>query len=161
MDLGQQSITDSITVVYNTRDEKVKIRAFGSYHTFKPKQMITVDHKRGYWIATKRAYEGFVQLPINFLDPSYAKTKEGKEILAAKTKEGINNHIKYLRMLMNNALNSLKSDLETKNIKADPRVFASDAELEAMEKLANYRKAEQDEKQAKVDRIKKLESELG
>jgi hypothetical protein len=50
----------------------------------------------------------------------------------------------------------MKQDLGKANIQADPAVFASKGELDAMRLVAKYQKTAEDTEQLKIDEVKKL-----
>ncbi len=62
---------------------------------------------------------------------------------------------KFRRVIYNNQV-SMKQDLGKANIQADPAVFASKGELDAMRLVAKYQKTAEDTEQLKIDEVKKL-----
>lgn len=148
-------------VVYNATEEEVTVQAFGNYFTFKPKQVKILTDSIGQFLIEKRFEDGIVGLPVEFEDPDYRNTDEGKKILAAKTKEGIDRFLDKQRKIVNNNLQSLARDLEMANIHTDSRAMASDGELRAMELLAKYQSKEMDEQKKRLEEFDKLQKKLG
>lgn len=147
-------------LVMNTTNEVQKTKVFGNYFEFKPGQIKSLEDRISHFIVTERRTQGFVGLPEEFSDPSFAATEDGKKVLAFKKKEGLESYLQSLRERVNNVEVSLRRDLEQKNIKADPRVFASDGEIEAYELLAAYQKGQNDEAEKKLKRLEELEKKI-
>jgi hypothetical protein len=150
-----------MAVVMNCLDEEQTAVVGGAHFTFKPRQIkhIYQESIAGLLTSEKKEY-GFVSLPEEILDKEFADSPAGKAILEAKRKEGVDAFCKKLRSQLYNLNVSLKQDLDKSNLKVDPRVFASEGDIKAMELLAKYQSRKEDEDQKKVDRIKELEKVL-
>jgi hypothetical protein len=150
-----------MAVVMNCLDEEQTAVVGGSHFTFKPKQIkqIYQEHIASLLTGDKKEY-GFVALPEECLDREFVDSAAGKALIDAKRKEGVDAFCKKLRAQLYNLNVSLKQDLDKANLKVDPRVFASEGDIKAMELLAKYQLRKEDEDQKKVDRIKELEKAL-
>jgi len=59
-----------------------------------------------------------------------------------------------------NVEESMSKDMKSKNIQSNPWAFASEAELDALEKLAKLQSAKQDEADAKIKKAEELKKKL-
>lgn len=150
-----------MALVYNATEELQSFKAAGNWFTFKPKQMKQMDDAIAHFIATERQEFGMVLLPEELSDPEYKASPEGKELLEQKTEQGINSFVSALRQVIYNNQVSLRQDLQQANIQADPASFASDGELKAMELVAKYQRAKNDDEQKKIDKVKELMKTVG
>lgn len=146
--------------IMNASAEEQTVKVRGNYFHFKPGQIKQFDDSFAHFMVTERAYLGLVDLPRQFEDLEFKGTEEGKKILAEKAKQGIDARVKHLRSVIYNNEVSLRQDLEKKNIKVDPKVYASDGEIAAYEELIKYQSKDSDAAQKRVDRIKELEAKL-
>lgn len=144
----------------NALPEEQVVTIHGAVFTFKPLQIKNMTESKAHFLCTDRREEGFVGLPDSIDDPDFKSSPEGKALIEAKRKEGVENHVAKLRQVIYNMQVSLRQDLEKANIKADPRVFASEGEIAAMERLAKYQVKKEDSEQKKIDRIKELEKAI-
>ena len=147
--------------VFNSTAEDQTTQAFGNWFTFKPKQIKSMTENIGHFLCTQRADHGFVGLSEAFEDPAYKNTAEGKAEYLTKEKQGIAAYLQRMHQVVANNTQSLGRDLQMANIQADPRAFMSDGELAALEILAKYKSAEQDEADKRLSRAKELEDKLG
>lgn len=148
-------------VIFNATMEEVSVQAFGNWFTFKPKQIKIMTDNLGQFLIVQRAENGLVGLPPEFEDPEYKSTPAGQEILKAKEAEGIEKFLKKQTEIVNNNLQSLNNDLKMKNIETDSRAFMSDGEMKALETLAKYRQAQQDENHKRIEKAAELQRKLG
>lgn len=148
-------------LLYNCTNEPQTVKALGNWFSFKPHQVKSVQDNIGRFIATERQINGIMSLPEEFEDPEYKTTEEGKAKLAAIEEAGLKAYLGHLRSVIYNNQVSLRQDLEKANIKADPAVFASEGELEAMRLLAKYQSREEDAAQKKADEVKELMKQVG
>jgi hypothetical protein len=146
----------------NASAETQVFQAQGNWFTLKPGQIKNFNETIADFMSQERRYLGLVLLPEAFEDPTanYAATPEGKEILSKLKAQGVEARCNYLRQIVYNNQVSLRMDLEKANIKADPRAFASEGEVKAMEELVKYQQQDEDATQKKVEHIQALEKKL-
>jgi hypothetical protein len=149
-----------MALILNASAEEQHFKVHGNHFNLKPGQIKAFTDTIADFICMERGYLGLVGLPETYDDIAFRDSAEGKALLASKKEQGVNARCKYLREIVYNNQVSLKMDLEKANIKADPRVFASEGEVAAMEELVKYQKTQDDVDQVKVDRIKELEKKL-
>ena len=158
--------------IWNPTEETVETKMFGSYFTFKPGQMKTMQEHFAKFIEMNRKETGLVTLPDEFdtmneetYIEGYDKTPEGKEILAKKKKQGIENLLAHYSQIVYNNQVSLRRDLAHKDPHTDAvklsAINASSGELEAMRLVAKYQKLKLDDQGAKVSEVEKLMKEIG
>lgn len=140
--------------------ETQKFQVFGNYFELKPGALKLVQENVAKFVDIERKELGIVTLPESLEDPDFKASPEGKALLESKRKEGVDARCKKLEWIVYNLQVSLRQDLERANIKADPRGFASDGELAAMEELAKFRANKADETEIRIKRIKDLEDKL-
>jgi len=148
-------------MILNASCETQHTQVFGHHFTLKPGQIKNFQDSIAHFLAINRRNLGFVGLPEEFEDPSYADTESGREILAEKKADGVKARCDYLRGIIYNNQVSMKQDLDRANIKADPRAFASQGEITAMEELVKYQQAKDDAELRKIEKIKQLEMHIG
>lgn len=156
--------------ILNCLDEEQTLKVAGMYYTFKPNQL-KYFHDKGIagLMARNHAEDGVVLVDESLEHLSHLKADMLEKVISAEEKAkleahkeaGIANYVKRLRELIFNATVSLQKDIDISGAKYDARVLATDADLERFEKLAKYQKTKSDNDQAKVDRIKELEKQLG
>ena len=147
-------------LIFNATAEKQVVKAQGNWFTLPPKKIQMFQDNIASFLASERAFHGLVMLPDEFEDPEYKKSPEGSKILKEKEELGISNYIEHLRWIVHNNQVSLRQDLEQANIKADPAVFASDGEIDAMKTIAKYQRQESDKHQAKIDEVKEIMKDI-
>lgn len=145
----------------NPTNEKQTVKALGNFFEFKPGQIKQIQDDIGQFIALKKADTGIVAIPQQYEELEWRDSPEGKQALAEAKQRGIDNYLGALRRLIYNNQVSLRMDLEKANIKADPAVFASEGELNAMRLVAQYQSKKADEDQKRVDEVKKLVDQIG
>lgn len=150
-----------MAMIMNASVETVHTVVFGNHFTLKPGQMKNFTDHVGKFMSIERRYLGLVGLPEQCEDPEFLASPEGKAVVEAARKQGIENRCRHLRELVYNNQVSLKNDLDKANIKADPRAFASDGEIAAMQELVKYQVAKDDTEAKRVEEIKKLEEKIG
>lgn len=150
-----------MALIYNASAEDQHFVVFGNHFNMKAGQIKNFEDKIAHFIITDRKELGLVGLTEEFDDPEFRLSEAGKEALAHKKAEGVANRVRKLKELVYNNQVSMRMDLEKANIQADPRAFASDGEIRAMELLAMYQDKEQDESKKKVQKIKELEAKIG
>lgn len=148
-------------LIMNTTNETQKVRAFGNFFEFKPKQIKPMQEHIADFIASERSYQGMVALPESFEDLEYRQSDEGKAQLKELERQGIESYLGHLRSIIYNNQVSLRQDLEQSGIKADPASFASEGELEAMRLVASYQSKKDDEAQKRIDEVKELVKKVG
>jgi hypothetical protein len=150
-----------MALVMNVSEKDQHVTVFGNHFVLKKGSMKMFQDNIAHFLITDRKDMGFVGLPDEFLDPAYKETAEGKALVEMRRKEGVANRINKLNEIAYNLLVSLKQDLDRANIKADPRTFASEGEIAALEELAMYKQMQDDEASKRTDRIKQLEATIG
>lgn len=148
-------------LILNATNEPQSVKAFGNWFSFKPKQTKLVSDDIGRFLIEERAANGLVELPAEFQDPSHKNSPEGKAQFEAAEQRGIDSYIKALRGLIYNNQVSMRQDLEKSNIKVDPAIYASDAELQAMRLVAKYQRDAEDTEAKKIEEIKDLMKKVG
>lgn len=157
--------------VWNPTEEEVSTRIQGSWFSFKPNQMKTMDVEKGAFIQTHRMETGLVVLPPEFCEvreeykPGYEQTPEGKAILEQRRGEGVQHLIDFHMSIVKNNQVSLRQDLAHKYPSADfdklAKLEASKGELESMRLVAKYSGKAPDSGKKKVDEIDKLMKQIG
>lgn len=148
-------------VVMNCLDEENKVVVGGEHFHFKPNQ-IKYFYNNAISSSLLRIYQehGFIELPEGLQEKEMQESEEGKKIIAEARKEGIERYCDKLRGQIYNLQVSLKRDLDQKNYKVDPRVYASKGDIKAMEQLVKYQSKNEDATQRQVEYLKDLEKKL-
>lgn len=154
--------------VVNATKEEITIKVVGNYFKFGPEKSKVMNADIASWIQTNPGAKGCGLAVIPDLyqegeeveEVSSAELKARKDAQAELRAQACENALteyldKYRRVIYNNQV-SLKQDLGKANIQADPSVFASKGELEAMRLVAKYQKTAEDTEQLKIDEVKKL-----
>lgn len=153
----------------NALDEDNKVVVGGNTFTFRPKQIKEIYQTDIAHIITRHKAEfGFVGLPDDLTYIAHVKPEnfdkqvpeEHKALIEEARKSGVEAYCRRLRQLVYNMQVSLKQDLEKANIKADPKVFASDGDLRNLEQLVKYQAKREDIEQKRIDKLKELEKHL-
>lgn len=147
----------------NTIDEDQTIVAHGKHFAFKSQQIKPfLNDKIADFILRERKQFGFVEVPkLESVDEGEIDShSKDPKVLASVREQGIRNYTAFLRAQLYNLQVSLKKDLDLKGLRADPRSFATDKDLEHMEKLIKYQTTGEDPEQKKIDRIRELEKKL-
>lgn len=158
--------------VYNSTEEPVSTRIHGSWFSFTPGALKTMEASKAEFVAMHRKETGLtVVRDPRFIagtdqyEPGFEKTEAGKAILAPLKEEGINNFISALMEIIRNNQVSLRQDLAHKYPTADAAklaaVNASQGEMDAMRLVAKYKKKNRDNDAKKVDEIAKLMEDIG
>ncbi len=147
--------------VMNTRDEDVHVKVFGKDFMFKPKQIKEFHQDNiAQFLTVDKREEGFIGLPQEAEELEWRQSEDGKAVIAAAMKQGIASYCGKLRQIVYNLEVSMRQDLDRKNIKADPRAFASAGELRAYKELVKYQQSENDVEQNRIDEIKELQKQI-
>lgn len=158
--------------VYNPTEEKVATLVQGSWFTFAPGALKTMDQVKAQFIAMHRKETGLmIVYDDRFIansdqyTPGFEKTAEGQAVLAPLREEGINNLISHHMEVIRNNQVSLRQDLAHKYPTADAAklaaVNASKGEVESMRLVSKYKKKNKDNDAKRVDEITKLMDEIG
>lgn len=159
--------------VYNATEEEVTTTMGGNYFTWKPGQVKQVRKEFADFVDTNRKELGLVKLEDRrFIPaeqehyiPGFEKTAEGLAVLAPLKEKGINSLIEHLLYIIRNNQVSLRQDLAGKYPTGDSAKMAaaaaSPAEVEAMRKVAKYKKKTSTNAARQVDEIEKLMQEIG
>lgn len=149
-----------MALVFNASSTTQQVRVFGNYFELKAGQIKNFEDKIAHFMVTDRKDRGLVGLPEEFMDPSYASTEEGKAILEEKRKQGIEERIRYLRMLVQNEETSLQRDHDKANDKTNVKLLMSDGMIKNYEELASYQAKKDDEALKKAAKIEELQKKL-
>lgn len=159
--------------VYNPTEEEITTTINGSFFTWKPGQIKQLRALQAEFVDTNRKELGLVKLDDKrFIPaeqdhyiPNFDKTPEGQAYLAPFRERGINNLIEHLMDIIRNNQVSLRQDLANKYPTADSAklaaAHASPAEVEAMRKVAKYKKKTSDNAAKKIDEVEKLMAQVG
>lgn len=150
-----------MSYVMNALDKEQRVTVAGNHFTFKPRQVKLFQPNIATLLTVDKAYMGFVGIPEAYEDLEWKSSEEGQKALVSARKAGVEAYCNFLRRIVYNQQVSLRQDLEKMNIKADPKTFISDGELDAMKELVKYQASKDDEDQKKIDEAKELEKKLG
>lgn len=148
-------------LIFNATNEEQSVKALGNWFTLKPKQIKMFQDNISNFLGSERRDNGLICLPESFEDPEYKVSPEGKAELARLEDEGISHYVNALRARIYNNQVSLRQDLEKANMKIDPSMLATDADLEAMRLVAKYQQKQDDSAQKRVDEVKELMKQVG
>lgn len=150
-----------MALVINGSPELQVAEIGGRFIDFKPGEIKRLTENEAFFLESKKSYQGFKTLPQKFEDDyDYRGTPEGKKIIEERKAEGLKAYVGRLRQMVFNVEESMAKDLKGKNVATSPWSFASDEEMQALEKLAKLNAKEEDEQQAKADKAKKLVASL-
>lgn len=149
-----------MSLVMNASAEVQEFKVFGNHFTLKPGQIKNFQENIAHFIAIERRGWGLVVLPEEFEDLDFRQSLEGQKLLEEKRAEGVAARIGRLKEIIYNNQVSLRRDLEMANIKADPKIYASDGEVSAYRELVKYQQKQEDAEQRKVDELKNLEKQV-
>lgn len=159
--------------VYNPTEEEVTTTLSGHFFNWKPGQIKQVRKELADFVDTNRKETGlvkvedrrFIPAEQDHYVPGFEKTKEGQEVLAPLREKGINNLVEHLMYIIRNNQISLRQDLAGKYPTGDSgamaAAWASPAELEAMRKVAKYKKKTPNNAAKQVEEVKNLMNEIG
>lgn len=156
-------------VIMNALDEEQQISVGGTYFHFAPRQLKFFSNENIARTLVKNNKElGFMSMPDEMSHLAMAKpenfdkiiSSDEKALIEEKRKEGVENYCSHLRALVYNAQVSMRKDLDTANIKTDPRSVASKGDLRNLEQLVKYQAKKEDADQKRIDRFKELEKKL-
>ncbi len=159
--------------VYNPTEEEITTTINGSFFTWKPGQVKQLRSGQADFVDTNRKETGLVKLEDSrFIPadqesyiPGFEKSPEGLAALAPFKEKGINNLVEHLLGVIRNNQDSLRQDFANKYPTGDSAKLAasqaSPAEVEAMRKVAKYKKKTTSNAARQVDEIEKLMNEIG
>lgn len=147
-------------LLYNTTSKNVHLRAHGNWFEFKVDQIKQVNESLGHFIATDKKDFGIVAIPEEFADMTYRASEEGKAKLAEYKANGIANRVAFLNRQKYNLEVSLKKDLDMKNLKLNPHIFATDKDIENMEELLDYKKSREDDETNRLNKVQAINKKL-
>ena len=153
-----------MSLVINATQETITLRLRGNYFSWKPNQKkIIRDEELAHFIKTERSDSGLAVISELIKEDEDVTPEElelrkanavGEEV--TEVKAALDRYVmKHRRVIENNQIH-LRRDLEQKNIKADPAVFASSGELDSMRLVAKYQRQAEDAEANKIDEVKKL-----
>jgi hypothetical protein len=141
-------------LILNALDKNVHVVAFGNHFNMKPKQLKIFRGEIGQFLDSNKGYLGLIAVPSELSEPEFRDSEEGKALLEKKTQEGITRHVQHLTQVVNNLQVSLRGDLDQKNIKAAIETQATEGELQAMEDLIHYQRAQKDEAKERSEKAR-------
>lgn len=159
--------------VYNPTEEEVTTTLAGNFFTWKPGQIKQLRKELVDFVDTNRRETGLVRIDDRrFIPaeqdhyiPGFEKTKEGLDALAPLREKGINNLVEHLMWIIRNNQISLRQDLAGKyptgDSKAMAAAWASSSEIEAMRKVAKYKKKTPNNAAKQVEEVESLMKEIG
>lgn len=147
-------------ILYNTTDKEQSVKAFGNWFSFKPGQLKNIREEFGTFIVLDKKEYGIVALPDDFEDPSFQNTEEGQRIMAEKRIEGRSNRVRHIQRVMHNEQVSLRQDLEKNGQRINPDLFATDEVVAMYEELAAYKKADDDARHERLNKIVNIKKKL-
>ncbi len=159
--------------VYNPTEEEITTTLNGSFFTWKPGQVKQLRKEQADFVDTNRRETGLVKIDDpRFIPaeqekyiPGFEKTQEGAAVLAPLREKGINNLVEHLMWIIRNNQISLRQDLAGKYPTGDSAKMAassaSPAEIEAMRKVAKYKKKTPNNAARQVEEVEKLMGEIG
>lgn len=151
-------------LIMNASSKEQMVQVHGSWFTFAPGAIKEMNENKVYFLASNKAYMGFVAVPDKFSDLDERNTKEGKAELEELRMKGIQQRIQHLEWLKHNELKSMREDMDKKNLKAavesqmSPESFK--ALTSAMEELKGYQAKSHDTAKERADVLKALQAEL-
>lgn len=126
----------------NALDTPVNTQAHGKWFQWKPLQIKDIQNEDlAMFFIQNRADDGLVSIPDHVANED-KNSIVYLEAIEECRKQGIANRINKLNFIIANLEQSLRYDLEAKNIKADPLTLASKGELAAYKELANLKEYE-------------------
>lgn len=144
----------------NALEVPVRIQAHGNWFSWKPLQIKEIQNNElAMFITEKRGEDGLVGIADTMMELDN-NTQEFKDFIEDRRKEGVRKRIQKLDWVINNLETSLRYDLETKNIKADPLAFASSGEVAAYKERLTLTEGERKDSLNKADEIRKLKAQI-
>lgn len=154
-----EDLIEGAGVIINALDKPVTTKVFGNYLTFAPKKPKLVREHTARWINEYRRGEGLVMADSRLADPEFRASAEGKAIIKEAIEKGIKNRVQKLRELQQN-IDSMQRDLDSKNFKVNAKSWASDGEVAAIEELVALQAKKKDEAAERAKKIEELEKSL-
>ena len=150
--------------VMNASSKEQTVQAHGAYFTFTPGQIKEMSESKVYFLASNKAYLGFVAVPEEAADLEWRSSPEGKAKLEELRAEGVQNRIQHLEWLKNNELVSLRKDMDKANIKSETAsemtAESTSALTSALEELKSYKTKKSDVVKERAEKIRELEKAL-
>lgn len=143
-----------MALVIYTGLKPTNVQVFGKWFHFNPGQKKVMDDKISGFLATNRNAPGFVELPEHCVNEPFSE--ESKKAESDAIKSGRKRLADHYRAIVRNIEVSLQKDFDMNNIKDDARKYATDAELEAYEMLAQLKVQEDDTSRKRLEKIEKL-----
>lgn len=151
-------------LVMNASSREQTVQVHGSWFTFSAGAIKEMNENKAAFLASAKAYMGFVALPDEFSDLDYKGSEEGRRRLEEYRAQGVQSRVRHLEWLKNNELKSLREDMDKKNIKADTETeMTADsfgALTSAMEELKGYKTKSNATIKERADKLKELQDAL-
>jgi len=142
--------------IMNALETPINTQAHGKWFQWKPRQIKEIQNvDLAMFLTQNRGEEGLVAINDDIMELD-KNSAEFKDFIEERRKEGVQKRINKLAFIVQNLEQSLRYDLETKNIKADPYSFASKGELAAYKELATLKEYERTQHLNVGDEIRKL-----
>lgn len=146
--------------VMNSLDRDVSAQAHGKWFTWKPHQIKEIQNNDlAMFFTMLRSEDGLVGIADAVMDLDKS-TEQYIESIEQKRKEGVEARIRKLDQIILNLEQSLRSDLEKANIKADPLTYASKGELAAYKERATLMEFERKQSINVADEIRKVKAQM-
>lgn len=146
--------------IMNALETPINTQAHGKWFQWKPRQIKEIQNPDlALFFTEKRGEEGLVGISDNIMELP-AEDPSRMEFIEERRKEGVQKRINKLDSIINNLEQSLRYDLEAKNMKADPLTFASKGELSAYKERATLSEFERKQAMNVGDEIRKLKAQI-
>lgn len=146
--------------IMNALATPINTQAHGKWFQWKPGQIKEIQNQDlAHFFTQNRGEEGLVGINDNIMELA-PEDPTRVEFIEERRKEGVQKRINKLDSVINNLEQSLRYDLEAKNMKADPLTFASKGELAAYKERATLSEFERKQAMNVGDEIRKLKTQI-
>lgn len=146
--------------IMNALQTPINTQAHGKWFQWKPGQIKDIQNQDlAHFFTQNRGEEGLVGINNDIMEMD-VNDPVRLEFIEERRKEGVQKRINKLDAIINNLEQSLRYDLEAKNMKADPLTFASKGELNAYKERATLSDFERKQAMNVGDEIRKLKEQI-
>jgi soluble P-type ATPase len=150
--------------IMNASSREQTVQVHGSWFTFAPGGIKEMNDNKVHFLASSKAYMGFVEIPEKFSDLSYRQSPDGAKQMEEFRQKGVAARIKHLEWLKNNELKSLREDMDRKNIKAETTTEMGGESFSALEsaltELKGYKTKTNEAEKERQEKLKELTAAL-
>lgn len=150
--------------VMNALATPINTQAHGKWFAWKPGQIKEIQNNDlAMFLTQNRGEEGLVGIDDHMMELDKSDPEnlaKFNEYIEDRRKEGVQKRINKLDSIIRNLEQSLRFDLESKNIKSDPLSFASKGELQAYKERASLMEFERKNVLNVGDEIRKLKAQM-